>query len=349
MKILHIITEKTLRGGTEVLCISLIKALKEHSYSQEIIVREGKPDEIASSAKAIGIPVHSLPLAKRSFRTFWGIRKITRSFKPNIIMSWLPRAAQFVPEGPWIHCAQVGLHRGLDCYERADYLIVPTPSLKKHFSALGFQSSRIAVLPHFTSISEGNPFSKGKFHTSEDAFVVLGLGRFDLVKGFDLLISAFSYLSNPNIHLWLAGEGAEKSYLKQLTKQHNLSSRIHFLGWQTNTADLLKTVDVLVVPSRQEALGLIVLEAWANKCPVIATQTPGPLHLITSEQDGLLVPLEDPKSIAKAITHLYENTFLRDKISLNGYKKRMTFYTPYQAVLEYKSFFQTLFKENPLL
>lgn len=344
MKILHVIAEKTLRGGTEILCVSLIKALKEGNTFQEIIVREGTPSEIADNIRPLHIPIHVLPLQKRCFKTFWGLRKITRTFKPDIIVSWLPRASELIPKGAWIHCAQVTWHRGIDGYEKANYLIVPTRHMKTHFSSLGVPSTHIEILPHFTYMKEGTLLPKKTFNTPKNAFIVLGLGRLDSVKGFDLLIKALYHLSNPHIHLWLAGEGSELDNLQHLTQELNLSSQVHFLGWQNNTADILKTADLIVVPSRQEALGLIILEAWKNRCPIIATSCPGPLHLITSRKDGLLIPIENPKAIAQGIESLYMNENLRKTLIDNGYKKVESHHTPYQATKAYKAFFQKILR-----
>ncbi|QUJ76573.1 glycosyltransferase [Sulfitobacter albidus] len=90
--------------------------------------------------------------------------------------------------------------------------------------------------------------------------VFAAIGRLDRQKGFDTLIAAFRACSDPDIALHIIGEGAEETTLKQLAGD---DTRIVFKGFQENTATALAPVDVVIMPSRWEAYGLVAIETLA--------------------------------------------------------------------------------------
>lgn len=86
------------------------------------------------------------------------------------------------------------------------------------------------------------------------------IGRLDDQKGFDTLIKAFRQCSDPDIKLHIIGKGGQEPLLKQLAGE---DSRIVFKGFQLNPAMALSDVDVVLMPSRWEAYGLVAIEALA--------------------------------------------------------------------------------------
>ena len=108
---------------------------------------------------------------------------------------------------------------------------------------------------------------------------VFGWGRFSYEKGFDLLIRSFSELAqaHPDLTLILAGEGREGAALRELTEELGLVGRVHFYGRATasEVASLLRGCRLAVIPSRQEAFGVVALEALASGRPLVATRVGG--------------------------------------------------------------------------
>gem|GEM_PF-2016063 len=98
---------------------------------------------------------------------------------------------------------------------------------------------------------------------SEDSFVVLGLGRLDKVKNFELLISAFEKIvrTNDNAILLLAGAGPEKERLQKLTQELNVSDKVRFLGYVKETNILYSASDVIGVTSHSESASLVLIES----------------------------------------------------------------------------------------
>ncbi|HZB92262.1 MAG TPA: glycosyltransferase [Stellaceae bacterium] len=342
-RIVHLITADRIAGGMESFLARLAPALARAGLEQLAITREGP--ELAEHLRRAGISVAQHALQKRDLRSWWGVRQTFRRFRPQVVLSWLPRAAQRVPRGPWVHAAQVGWYRGLDCYERAERMIVPAPDMARHFKALGFRGE-IAVLPHFAPSERLPATARAAFETPPEAPVVLGLGRFDRIKGFDLAVQAIAAV--PDAYLWLAGEGEETAELRRLATALGVAERVRFLGWRKDASALLGRAAALVVPSRQEALGLAVLEAWSAGVPVVASDTPGPHYLMAESGSGLLVPIDDAAALAGALRRVLSDRALAARLVAKGEERLAGGFTEAAAVAAYLDYFARVAREAGL-
>ncbi|MFT5388292.1 MAG: glycosyltransferase involved in cell wall biosynthesis [Candidatus Omnitrophota bacterium] len=146
------------------------------------------------------------------------------------------------------------------------------------------------------------------------------VARYSDVKGQDILVKAMAkvVLKNKNIKLLLVGEGKLESYLKELVEENNLSTYIQFIPVVNQAKHYLHAFDITVIPSRQEGLGLSVLEAQAASCPVIGSNVGGIPQIITDKQTGVLVEKENVETLAEAIVSLSENTKYCEQLSTNA-------------------------------
>jgi glycosyltransferase involved in cell wall biosynthesis len=339
-RVVHLITADRIAGGMESFLARLAPALGRAGLEQLAITRRGP--ELAERLRREGVRVAQYALEKRDLSSWWGVRQTVRRFRPHIVLSWLPRAAQRVPQGPWVHVAQVGWYRGLDCYERVARMVVPSPDMARHFKELGFAGD-ITVLPHFAANERLAPVARDAFDTPPDAPVVLGMGRFDRVKGFDLALRACAAV--PHAYLWLAGEGDEESELRRLAAELGVAERVRFLGWRKDTGALLGRAAALVVPSRQEALSLVVLEAWSAGVPVVATDTPGPRYLMAESGSGMLVPIDDAAALAGAISRVLDDPALAARLRAKGRERLGSGFTEAATAAAYLDYFARVARE----
>jgi glycosyltransferase involved in cell wall biosynthesis len=138
-----------------------------------------------------------------------------------------------------------------------------------------------------------------------DSFVFGYVGRLVHHKGVDVLIDAFQRVlaDHPDRRLYLVivGAGAERSALQAKVSELGLQQRILMLGPSDAPSRCHQGLDVFVMPSRSEALGIALLEAMSSGCAVIGSAVGGILEIITDNSLGLLVRPGDAHSLADAM------------------------------------------------
>jgi glycogen(starch) synthase len=151
---------------------------------------------------------------------------------------------------------------------------------------------------------------------------VAALGRAVNNKGFDLLIDAFAAvsLSAPDLSLVIAGDGASLDSLRDQVRILSLEQRVHFTGAldRGGVVTLLSNAEVIVMPSRIEPFGIVVLEAWRAGCPVIASNRGGAPEYVADNIDGILVDPLDSVALSGALLRLLESPVERDRLSKAG-------------------------------
>ncbi|MBI3894345.1 MAG: glycosyltransferase family 4 protein [Acidobacteria bacterium] len=136
---------------------------------------------------------------------------------------------------------------------------------------------------------------------------VLGIGRLDWVKGFDILVQAVYLIKEertiPKLAVQIVGDGEEREPLQRMVQELGLVDCIGFNGECPNDLipRFLQTADMLVVPSRTEGFGIVVLEGMCAGLPIVASATGGIPEIITHGRHGWLVPPENPRALAEAL------------------------------------------------
>ncbi len=154
--------------------------------------------------------------------------------------------------------------------------------------------------------------------------LVVFVGRLIDWKGVDDLLAAaaIAALDRPELSVVIAGSGPLREELERRTAELGLTERVHFTGWlsREEVTALQAAADVISVPSRtaadgsREAQGLSVVEAMALGRPVVASRVGGIPDAITDAENGLLVPEQDPRALAKAIVRVAEDPELADRL-----------------------------------
>jgi glycosyltransferase involved in cell wall biosynthesis len=148
-------------------------------------------------------------------------------------------------------------------------------------------------------------FSMGnltRWQDSNSTFVFIFVGSADEKKGFDTLLSAISILRGTKlrVELWVAGH---------LNMEVGMRAGIKSLGMlgHRDLSDVLRQAHCLVLPSRLDSFGLVVLEAFASGIPVIVSEMVGAKQVITEGQNGFIVPVGDAISLASCMREVAEN------------------------------------------
>ncbi len=203
-------------------------------------------------------------------------------------------------------------------YKLATHIIVNSKATKiDAMKTYHIPEDKITILPNL--IKENDIYIN-----LDKEFKIVFVGRFHKSKGIDILIKAFSIIRDefPNIKLELIA-GGEQAYYIKLVEKYNLQKNVYFLGRQPMEKVLkhFATAQFSVVPSLAEAFGLIVVEAFSVKTPVIGSNTGGIAEIIEDEKDGLLFPVGDHKALALKMKLLLNNDDLRNKYAEGAYQR----------------------------
>jgi glycosyltransferase involved in cell wall biosynthesis len=303
-------------GGAEAFFTRLAPALARAGLDQHLVIRAHAAR--AAQLRARGLGVTEVPFRRRvDLRTGLVLRRLVREWQPQIVLTWMSRATIAMPRGPFVQIARLGGYYDLKYYGHCDHLIGNTRDIVGYLIGQGWPAERAHYLPNFVEDRTVPAVVRASLDTPEGATLVLALGRLHRVKGFDVLLHAVA--RTPSVHLWLAGDGPERPALERLIRSLGLAGRVRLLGWREDVAALLAAADLLVCPSRHEPLGNVVLEAWAQRVPVIASATEGPRALIAPDKTGLLVPIEDADALAAAIGRLARDGARRRELAEAGY------------------------------
>lgn len=142
--------------------------------------------------------------------------------------------------------------------------------------------------------------------------LLLFVGRLVEAKNLPLLLQALARLPAALRPLtWLAGEGPERARLESLRSALALDADVVLLGERSDTAELMRAADLLVLPSREEGLSNVLLEAMAAALPVVASDAGGSPELVADGRSGLLFPNGDVEALGDALTRLLTDPVLR--------------------------------------
>ena len=334
-------------GGAEVFFVRLAKALQARERPMRIVqhIATRPHSSRVSELRSAGIPVTELPFSGwLDFTTRRGLRQVIGRFKPQVVLTWMSRASHMCPRAspsvPFMHIARLGGYYDLKYYQHCEALIANTRDIADWILRQGWQPSRVHYLPNFVTVEPGPPAHRSSLDTPAKAPLVVAMGRLHANKAFDVLIRAVADI--PGVYCWILGEGPERQRLETLVAECGVADRIRMPGWRNDAAAYCRAADVFVCPSRHEPLGNVVLEAWANQKPVLAAASVGPGALITHEQTGLLVPVDDASAMAAGLTRLIEQRTLTRRLAAAGHRLYQTTYTPEVVVAQYADLLQTL-------
>jgi glycosyltransferase involved in cell wall biosynthesis len=164
----------------------------------------------------------------------------------------------------------------------AGYIAI-TANEKTQFEAYRISPERIAVIPNGVQTDNGVASDTAAFRQRFDIDenpLILFVGRLHHIKGPDLLLEAFAGLKErfPAAHLVFAGpDDGMLILLKKMAHQSGLEKRVHFAGYMAGSEKhaAYRTADLLVIPSRQEAMSIVALEAGIIGTPVLLTNQCG--------------------------------------------------------------------------
>ena len=165
-------------------------------------------------------------------------------------------------------------------------------------------------------------------YTLKDEFVIGIVGRIEDEKGQCLLIESIGKLRALNIKALIIGSAPDEDYLiklKNKVKTLNIEKKIIFTGFTKDVNEHMKLCDVIVLATKKETFGLVIIEAMINKICTIATNSGGPLEIIDDKENGILFD-RSSDDLASKIEFLYNNPEKKESLAKAGYAKAKTIF-----------------------
>ncbi len=279
---------------------------------------------------------------------------------PHAISSFLAKQIVDVPLIVTLHGSDIHTH-GLRpsikpiltmCLEKADYLT----SVSKYLKGIAKKDYRIKnkidVVYNFINVKLFRKKNcnrlKARLKIPKDKKIILHASNFRPVKNTEMIVDAAPGIikESPNALFLMVGEGPELGNIKKMVRKNKLQRYFRFIGRKGYMSKLFNIADVTVLTSIKESFGLVLAESMACETPVVATNVGGIPEVVKNGKTGLLVHLNRPKSLARAVVKLLKNDKLREKMGKEGRKYVIRNFGTMKIVKEYLKIYQRLAKKT---
>lgn len=199
--------------------------------------------------------------------------------------------------------------------EAADTVVVVHEEAKETYAEL-IDESKIEVIPLGVNPDEF------EFAERTASSSLVAIGHLKRRKGYDVLIEAMDRVREavPDVELDVFGKGPLESELREQVRRLGLEEHVTFRGYvdQSVLKEYLDDARAFVHPSRSESFSLVRLEAMANGCPVVVSNTDGTAEMVRDGTDGYIVPPESPEPLAERIVEILSDVELAREMGRNA-------------------------------
>lgn len=215
--------------------------------------------------------------------------------------------------------------------------------LRDFFVQTGLSRSEKMQLIHYGLDMPDNYQSNGKEGYRQAPKQIMMAGRLVAFKGHRFLIEAMSKVVEAygsDVKLLIAGTGDLEDELRRQAGQLGLSENIKFLGYSKEVGCFMANSDVVVVPSISEGFGVVFLEAFSAKTPVISWDVPAGNELIQHGKTGYLVSPYDVNLLAEQLIHVLDNPEEQGDVVEAAYDRLKSYFNLERMVNETVSFYK---------
>ncbi len=203
-------------------------------------------------------------------------------------------------------------------YEEADCITVPSTFVYRTFVEQGVSANKLRLLPYGVNLSRFQPVDK----PDSQRFDILFVGGMSLRKGVQYLVQAYQKIKHPAKSLTFVG-APSASLIEALTTRGLWPEDAIVLGHipQAELKQIMSRSHVLVLPSLEEGLAMVMAQAMACACPVVASNHTGAEDLMTDGVEGFIVPVRDVEALTEKLQQLADKPMLRDSMGEKALQK----------------------------
>jgi len=202
----------------------------------------------------------------------------------------------------------------------ADCCTIYGKSFLKYAKKAGVPRKKILVLP--TGIDKNKQITtkdiKTELNINKNEHIVLFVGLLNKRKGIDLILKTALNLKSSPIKFLIIGSGPYKEKAEKLILKYQLNEKILLLGRKLDVQNYYHDADVFFLPSRGEGLAGVLLEAMLYEVPIVTSEVPGTIDLITHMENGLMCEKENYNCYAESIKKLLNEGTLKNQLINNA-------------------------------
>jgi glycosyltransferase involved in cell wall biosynthesis len=340
------VVDSIVKGGKERRMLELVKALTRPGQDFSIY--------LVSLTNVVEYDyVHKLPIkleiiersSKKDPRVVFKLRKIIKTFQPDIIHSWGTMASIYLSlvnlitgKSRFINGTIADAYPGLgwrDTHFLRVKLTTPFSKVLLANSQAGIEAYKVPLhktvciyngidLTRFKNLAPPEQVEYQLLKKQKgDSFIAAMVGAFEDRKDYDTLIKAAIKLclQNKKIIFLLIGEGSLQDAIKKQVPEDIMGTQIHFLGSRNDIEAILQIIDVGLLITPCEGISNSIIEYMASAKPVIASREGGTKELVIENETGFLVEQKRSDQIIEKIEMLMENPQLAKEMGGKGQQR----------------------------
>jgi sugar transferase (PEP-CTERM/EpsH1 system associated) len=232
---------------------------------------------------------------------------------------------------------------------RLDRLVTVSQALAMEWKGYGVSPERIRWIPNGVDTDRFRPRTdrsemRRRFGLPEEGLLIGSIGRLDALKNHEVLIDAFALLAvrMPELYLGIMGTGPSEKRLRERAEKSAYSSRIFFLGHQSDPQNFYAAMDIFALPSKYEGMSNVVLEAMAGGLPVVCADLPAHREVFNADSEGIVVAPCTPFNLADALGSLCQDSARRKALGSAARDKALSQFSMTQMVSGYEKLYSGL-------
>ena len=333
-------------GGPEKQIIKHGQCLDKDSFTFILCpFRNGEEgEELEAAARAQGLNVIPLrvpgsysPTAVSRLAEILKKNKVdilcTHGYKPNVVGQLAARctgAKVIAFSRGWTYeNTKVRFYEAIDrlFLGFADHTVAVSEGHKREILKAGISGDSVSVIHNAIDLSDSGtvprPGLRNLDHIDPGDQIVVSAGRLSPEKNFGGLIETAKTIKEniPRAKFVVFGEGILRESLEKKIEEYGLKRVFLLPGFRAEFASLLHQADVFVLPSLTEGLPNVILEAYAAKLPVVATNVGGNPEVVIDGKTGFIIPPGEAAAIAEKVNYLLKNVGMAKEMGKAGYAR----------------------------
>jgi glycosyltransferase involved in cell wall biosynthesis len=343
-RVLHVMRMRGVSGAENHL-FELTRALREEGWDSDVLIPSPYPPKLTEFAERLAIAcgyVDIIPMKTDiSPRLLYRLIQVLRTRRYDIAHAhmvhadWYLAAASLIARGVPLVTSK---HNPDAFRSLAVFRIGERLSLRRYAAVIAISEHLRRFTENTTGLEAvtvpyGLPTSNQSMRRRDrgtGSWRLLTVARLEKQKGIEVTIEAMLRVSAaaPGAHLAIAGDGKQRGMLGDRIAELGLGKTVSLLGPRDDVEELMNGAHMLVHHARWEGFGLVLLEAMRAGLPIVATRVSAIPEVIADGETGILVPPDDPESLATAIIELIRDPGRRQSMGIAGQEKLREDFSP---------------------